>query len=135
MRSRAVRLRWRSCCIASRWRCWSARERASASAPMTRFSVWAPGATRVDVDLQGDRVPMSPDSGGWWWAEVPEAEPGDRYRFVLDGGEPLPDPRSAWQPDGIDGPSAIYDHAHFPWTHGAWKGAPLASAVVFEVDG
>jgi maltooligosyltrehalose trehalohydrolase len=100
---------------------------------VNRFSVWAPNATRVDVDLQGDRVPMSSDNGGWWWAEVPEAEPGDRYRFVLDSGEPLPDPRSAWQPDGIDGPSAIYDHDYFPWTDGDWKGTPLASAVVYEL--
>jgi maltooligosyltrehalose trehalohydrolase len=99
---------------------------------MTRLTVWAPGASRVEVDLQDERLSMEP-LGGWWQLDAPEAEHGARYRFALDGGDPLPDPRSAWQPEGIDGASAVYDHRAFPWTDDGWKGTPIAAAVVYEL--
>ena len=45
------------------------------------------------------------------------------YAFVLDGEEPaLPDPRSAWQPHGVHGPSRTFDPAAFAWTDGGWRG-------------
>src|SRR6185436_12972790 len=47
-------------------------------------SVWAPYATRVDLDLGGGvREPMLPGSGGWWHG--PDPLPGSDYGFVLDG--------------------------------------------------
>src|SRR5579875_180279 len=99
----------------------------------TVLRVWAPDHDRVDVDL-GDRVvPMDPDGGGWWRAEVPGAGAGLRYRYRLDGGPPRPDPRSGWQPEGIDGPSAVVDHAAFAWTDGGWRGAHLPACVVYEL--
>src|SRR6266567_2731602 len=78
---------------------------------MTAFRVWAPNADR-------------PDDG-----------PGTRYRFQLngDGNPPRPDPRSLYQPEGIDGPSEVMDHKSFRWTDGAWRGFPLASAVIYEL--
>ncbi|WP_399217055.1 malto-oligosyltrehalose trehalohydrolase [Streptomyces sp. SAJ15] len=73
------------------------------------FEVWAPRAgDRVDLHLDGRTYPMERDPGraGWWRAEAP-AGPGARYGFALDGGPPLPDPRSRRQPDGPDGLSAV----------------------------
>ena len=60
------------------------------------------------------------------------------YAFVLDGQEPaLPDPRSAWQPHGVHGPSRTFDPAAFDWTDGDWRGpragAGVLGAVVYEL--
>ena len=52
-----------------------------------------------------------PSRDGWYTYESGDGLPaGTEYRFVLDGGDALPDPRSASQPSGIDGPSAVIDH-------------------------
>jgi len=75
---------------------------------------------------------LSVAAGGWHEGEF-AAPAGTRYRYVLDGGDPLPDPRSPSQPEGIDGPSQVVDHAAFRWTDGTWTGAHLPSAVVYEL--
>jgi maltooligosyltrehalose trehalohydrolase len=36
------------------------------------------------------------------------AAAGEDYSFVLDGGAPLPDPASRWQPEGLRGPSRMW---------------------------
>ncbi len=38
-----------------------------------------------------------------------EAHHGTDYAFSVDGSDPLPDPRSAWQPDGVHGFSRVFD--------------------------
>jgi maltooligosyltrehalose trehalohydrolase len=100
---------------------------------MTVFRVWAPRPTRVDLDLDGRRVAMAPDGGGWWQADLAQAGPGTRYRFSTDGGPPRPDPRSAFQPEGIDGPSQTIDHADFAWRDQSWRPGPLSAAVLYEL--
>ncbi|HUP87657.1 MAG TPA: malto-oligosyltrehalose trehalohydrolase [Acidimicrobiales bacterium] len=97
---------------------------------MTRFEVWAPNAGRsVDVVVDGQRMSMTQGERGWWSADAD----GRRYGFSIDGGDTRPDPRSPSQPDGVDGLSAVVDHAAFGWTDSAWRGLPLASAVVYEL--
>ncbi len=109
-----------------------------------RFAVWAPWAARVDVVLDGggDEVrPLTPVASevpadrGWWEASIDEAGPGTDYRFSVDGGPPRPDPRSAWQPFGVDGPSRVVDHAAFAWSaeDRGWRGLHLPSAVLYEL--
>lgn len=100
---------------------------------MHHFRVWAPKPDRVDLVLAGGRFDMSRDDHGWWSFEAPDAGPGTRYGFSLDGGPVRPDPRSASQPDGIDGWSEVVDHTAFEWTDGQWRGVPLAGAVLYEV--
>ena len=99
---------------------------------MTAFELWAPSAAAVDLDLGGERKAMRRD-GEWWRLDVPSAGPGTEYAFVVDGGEPLPDPRSPWQPQGIHGPSRVVDHAAFPWTDAGWRAPDLAGGVVYEL--
>ena len=101
---------------------------------MKRFGVWAPGAGTVEVDLDGgQRLPLSPVAGGWHQADVAAAGPGTDYRFVVDGGEPVADPRSPWQPAGVHGPSRVVDHGAFAWTDGRWRGIHLPSALIYEL--
>jgi maltooligosyltrehalose trehalohydrolase len=99
---------------------------------MTTFRVWAPNPGTVDLDLAGEQHPMTPSAQGWWHLDVP-AHAGDDYGFVLDGGEPRPDPRSRWQPDGVHGRSRIYDDGAFAWTDQQWRGVPLPGSVLYEL--
>jgi malto-oligosyltrehalose trehalohydrolase len=105
---------------------------------MTTFSVWAPAATRVEVEVAGQRHPMAPDAAppaatGWWSAEVADVAAGTDYGFRLDDGDLLADPRSPRQPSGVDGPSRTYDQSAFEWTDRSWRGGPLPGSVIYEL--
>ncbi|MDX6258697.1 MAG: maltooligosyltrehalose trehalohydrolase, partial [Kribbellaceae bacterium] len=76
---------------------------------------------------------MQPGSGGWWELAVPSAGHGTSYAFSVDGSEPMPDPRSAWQPSGVHGPSQVFDAGLFAWTDGGWAGRDVRGAVFYEL--
>ena len=100
---------------------------------MTTFRVWAPKPRAVEVEVGGERIAMvRVDEAGWCEAEVDWVEPGEDYRFVLDGSA-YPDPRSPYQPEGVDGPSRVIAHDVFPWTDEGWRGVQLPSSVVYEL--
>ncbi|HEY7333022.1 MAG TPA: malto-oligosyltrehalose trehalohydrolase [Candidatus Limnocylindria bacterium] len=98
---------------------------------MSELRVWAPVAERVEAVVGTRRLEMRSDDGGWWTLgrSLPA---GTDYAFSLDGGDPLPDPRSPWQPEGIHGPSRTVDHAAFAWTDGGWRAPPLGSGALYE---
>lgn len=98
---------------------------------MNRRSVWAPSAS-VAMVTANERVEMHRGSDGWWHAELsPELTRAD-YAFSVDGGPPLPDPRSPYQPHGVHGLSRPVDHSAFDWRHAQWRQAPLSSAIIYE---
>jgi maltooligosyltrehalose trehalohydrolase len=97
-----------------------------------RAEVWAPRAGVVELVVEGDRVGMTPVGDGWHRAAT-ELAPGVEYAFSLDGSEPLADPRSHWQPDGVFGPSRVVDHDAFAWTDHDWRGVHLPSTAVYEL--
>jgi len=99
---------------------------------MNQFRLWAPDASKVELRLDDAALPMEKTAGGWWSAEH-ESPPGAAYRYSIDGGEPLPDPRSAAQPDGVHGASRLVDHSAFPWTDSRWQALPLSAAVIYEL--
>lgn len=102
---------------------------------MHEFTLWAPYAKKLTVKV-GDAVyPMSgPNEKGWWSAQVEAAEYGTDYAFVLDDdATPYPDPRGAWQPHGLHGPSRLYDQRAFAWNDKRWQGPPLSGAVIYEM--
>jgi len=106
----------------------------SEAAEVTVFGVWAPAAERVELEVAGGRRPMAPAAEqGWWQAELPAAGHDVDYAFRLDGGEPLPDPRSPRQPFGSQGVSRTYDHSAFRWTDRGWRGGPLHGSVIYEL--
>lgn len=100
---------------------------------MNRCAVWAPNAARVEVQTRGARRLMAPVEGGWFELEQPEIAAGEDYAFVLDGGDPRPDPRSCWQPHGVHGASRAVDHGAFAWTDRGWRGRSLRDTVVYEL--
>ncbi|WP_426566758.1 malto-oligosyltrehalose trehalohydrolase [Angustibacter sp. McL0619] len=108
---------------------------------MHRFAVWAPHAGRVDLvtDPKGtrDSQPLVRSEGGWWRHDGPWAEHGTDYGFEVDGGPLTPDPRSAWQPDGVHGPSRVFDPEQHTWHDQAWRGTRcgkgLLGGVIYEL--
>ena len=100
---------------------------------MHTFKVWAPRVKTLAVQLGEAQHPLTPGKNGLWTADVDAAGPGDRYGFVLDSADPIPDPRSSFQPDGVNGPSQIVDQAAFTWQDRFWQSPPLSSAIIYEL--
>ncbi|MCA1709617.1 MAG: malto-oligosyltrehalose trehalohydrolase, partial [Actinobacteria bacterium] len=96
---------------------------------MTQLRVWAPHARQVEAVGQRERVPFESTGDGWFSGTISFRD----YRFSLDGGDPRPDPRSRWQPEGVHGPSRVVDHRCFEWTDQGWPGAHLPDAVIYEL--
>jgi maltooligosyltrehalose trehalohydrolase len=100
---------------------------------MSEIRVWAPKARKVRLRVAGKTSEMERLDRGWWLADSSEIAADAEYSFVLDDGVPLPDPRSPWQPYGIDGPSRRVDHGSFSWNDPTWQAPPLSSAVIYEL--
>ncbi len=101
----------------------------------TRFRVWVPDADHVSLVLLGDperTVPMVPEGRGYHVLTV-GADPGTLYLYELQGGLRRPDPASHFQPEGVDGPSAVVDHTTFSWNDRPWYGLPLRDYVIYEM--
>ncbi|CAN5413006.1 malto-oligosyltrehalose trehalohydrolase [soil metagenome] len=103
------------------------------------FNVWAPAATQVAVHIAtgtaaGDHdLVKSSLERGTWEVSVPGVGSGDRYGYRIDDSDPLPDPVSRAQPDGVHGLSAVVDPAAFRWTDEAWRGVAMADFVLYEL--
>jgi maltooligosyltrehalose trehalohydrolase len=102
---------------------------------MHKFGVWGPQAQRMCLRWREQSLPMQgPSKRGWWTLEVPDASWGDRYAFLLnDDSTPYPDPRGPRQPDGVHGPSELYDHSKFEWHDQLWRGAPKTGCIIYEL--
>jgi len=81
-----------------------------------KLTVWAPLARSVELvtatgrrELRPVDVVVDSDEAGYWQTEVDESALRDGYRYSIDGGEPAPDPRSRWQPEGVHGASYVVD--------------------------
>lgn len=96
----------------------------------TRFSVWAPNASRVSVvgnfnGWDGRRHPMRLHPGnGIWEIFLPAVAPGDRYKFeILDrNGKLLPlkvDPLAQYCEPPPGNASIVYD-SRYEWNDGDW---------------
>lgn len=100
---------------------------------MTTVRVWAPEAIQVELECDGSYLPMDRGADGWWSLDTERLVHGSDYAFRVDGNGPFPDPRSAWQPQGVHGPSRWLDHSRFAWNDAGWQAPPLAAAVIQEI--
>jgi maltooligosyltrehalose trehalohydrolase len=102
-----------------------------------RWCVWAPRADRVELVLDPEqaakRVAMSPCGRGFHEATADLMDEGRRYAYSLDGGDPLPDPDSRWQPEGVGGPSAVLFPESWSWEDGGWRGIERPELVFYEL--
>ncbi len=102
----------------------------------TRFRLWAPAATRVDLVLSTEAVraelAMTALEGGWYECRA-NAATGSRYAFRIDGGKTVPDPASRANPEDVHAPSMVVDPLDFQWEDSSWRGRPWEQAVVYEL--
>jgi maltooligosyltrehalose trehalohydrolase len=103
------------------------------------FTVWAPSATSIVLHVgtgaaHGDHA-MSPagEEPGVFTAYVSGVREGDRYGYRLDDGDPIPDPVSRAQPDGVHGLSQVVNPAAFAWDDAHWPGLALADFLIYEM--
>ena len=100
-----------------------------------RFRVWAPEAEALHLDLESlaEDLPMHADEAGWFALTTDQAGAQSRYRFVLPNGLRVPDPVSRFQPDDVNGPSAVMDPTAYAWRVPDWRGRPWEEAVIYEL--
>jgi maltooligosyltrehalose trehalohydrolase len=118
---------------------WTLRRGATLTATGVSFSVWAPSAGEVSVvvatgDAKGEH-PLERQVGqrGVFAADVHGVKAGDRYGFRVDGSDPLPDPVSRSQPDGVHALSEVVDPDAFEWRDDRWSGVSLPDFVLYEL--
>ena len=99
-----------------------------------RFTVWAPAATRVEVELteSGQFIPLTAQADGVWSSIVPQLSPGTLYRYRLNGELSRPDPYSRSQPEGVHGPSAVVDPDAFDWHDAGWRGLSIQGLAIYQ---
>jgi maltooligosyltrehalose trehalohydrolase len=88
--------------------------------------------SRIAVVVDGAATALSPAGAGWW--DGPSLDAGTDYAFLLDEDEqPVPDPASRWQPEGVHGPSRVYDQDAYTWQDADWPGRALKGGLVYEL--
>jgi maltooligosyltrehalose trehalohydrolase len=100
------------------------------------IAVWAPSARSVELVTPERRVPLHPRAAGYWQNEVDDSVLARGYRYSIDGGEPIPDPRSKWQPDGVHGASHLMDIERLNAAQERalrFVAKPLRDAVIYEL--
>jgi len=99
-----------------------------------RFRLWAPAQSQVQVRVfeRAGPVPMRALAAGWHECVVQGARAGDRYVFVLEDGQQVPDPASRYQPEDVDGPSEVIDPGAFHWRV-EWRGRAWHDIVLYEM--
>ena len=118
---------------------WSGQWRPALGAWMegdgTRFRVWAPKTSNLEVVLLGaetSTVPLQRFHDGTWGGYLDGLRAGSRYKYRIDQGD-FPDPASRFQPEGVHGPSEVIDCFSFPWTDQNWQGVKHKDLILYEL--
>ncbi|HTC44414.1 MAG TPA: malto-oligosyltrehalose trehalohydrolase [Steroidobacteraceae bacterium] len=100
-----------------------------------KFSVWAPRArNKVELVCAEQRFSLAPARDGYWQIDCAPAGLAKGYRYSIDGGPAVPDPRSRWQPEGVHGPSFVVDEAALRAAGSrGFRQQPLTQAVIYEL--
>lgn len=101
------------------------------------FRVWAPFANSVAVTgsfNNWQHAPMQQDGAGYWSADIPGAEPGQEYKFVIKNGdkELYKNDPYAKQLTTTNGNSVIVDQ-DFEWSQKRFTPAPQHQQVLYEL--
>lgn len=103
------------------------------------FRVWAPGVDSVHVMGEFNQwsttsLLMIEEASGVWALNVPAAQPGQTYRYVIDETYWKRDPRGARAVhSGANMPSVIYDHSAYEWQSDRPAPPSLEELVIYEL--
>jgi maltooligosyltrehalose trehalohydrolase len=102
-------------------------------AETARFSIWAPGADEVYLEIEGaEAQPMLRDEDGTFHLTA-SCTAGACYRYRLGNGQTVPDPAARAQADDVNGLSVVVDPKAYEWAHETWGGRPWHESVIYEV--
>src|SRR5215204_6286787 len=95
------------------------------------FCLWAPNASDVKVRLLTTPekfVPMQAAGDGYYQVRIDNIAPKTRYFYQITSAtdssvKDRPDPASRLQPEGVHGPSELFEPL-FDWQDAAWAGIP-----------
>ncbi|HET6725030.1 MAG TPA: malto-oligosyltrehalose trehalohydrolase [Gammaproteobacteria bacterium] len=97
-----------------------------------RFRIRAPAQDVLTLILDGQSLPMSRTSDGWFELTTGAARAGSRYCYRLANDMHVPDPASRFQPDDVHGASQVVDPRAHEWRQTDWRGRPWQEAVLYE---
>jgi maltooligosyltrehalose trehalohydrolase len=97
------------------------------------LSVWAPSAKSVELVTPAGRVALAAGEKGYWRGETDASQVRGGYKYSIDGGEPLPDPRTRWQPQGVHGASHVLEVGRLDRRAGHFRPKPLSAAIIYEL--
>jgi len=95
------------------------------------FRVWAPRAETIALRLDGVDHELS-TAGYGVYETVVDATVGADYSYRVDG-RPLPDPSTRWQPEGLRGPSRLFDARALPAAGDGFTAVRPPDLVVYEL--
>ncbi|MCU7549672.1 malto-oligosyltrehalose trehalohydrolase [Chitinophagaceae bacterium LB-8] len=96
--------------------------------------LWAPYAVKVETIIDGaERLELEKSEEGYWKLTTDQIKEGSRYQFCLNGSDPLPDPASRFQPEGVHGSSQAIDLKNYQWSDEQWKNPPLEEYILYEL--
>ncbi|RZM21494.1 MAG: malto-oligosyltrehalose trehalohydrolase, partial [Pedobacter sp.] len=99
--------------------------------------LWAPGASQVLLkpERSDEPIQLMLMEHGYWWVETDQLMEGDQYWFVVDDSDPLPDPASLSQPEGVHGPSQalILSIESTTQSTNEWNNIELKDYIIYEL--
>ena len=116
-------------------RSWALELGANVTCEGVHFRVWAPKASSVSLvitEMPGE-ISLIPEANGYFSTSVSGVEAGAKYFYLLNGGQPRPDPVSRSQPEGVHGPSQVIDPGQFNWSDEDWRGIPWEEMILYEI--
>src|SRR5690348_2000638 len=87
-----------------------------------RFRLWAPNATRIGLQIVGNRDLEMSTMGDGWFELVTQASIDAEYQYTINNQQAVPDPASRFQPAGVHGPSQVVDPLSYEWHDQHWRG-------------
>lgn len=106
---------------------------ATVNGTRTEFRVWAPNARQVVLRLLGRGDFAMHSEGDGTYTLSTDARAGDRYFYLIDDHQLIPDPVSRLLPDGVNGPTAIVDPNTYLWSDDEWRGLELQDYIIYEL--
>jgi maltooligosyltrehalose trehalohydrolase len=102
-------------------------------ASRTRFRLWAPDASTVDVEIPGlSPIAMQRSDDGVFERTV-YCGAGTCYRFRIDRKTAVPDPAARRQAEDVHGDSLVCDPHAYLWHCDNWLGRPWHEMVIYEL--
>jgi len=102
------------------------------------YRVWALGRKSLVAHIERktgriEKLALKPGpEPGYFSVTDPAGRAGDLYKFSIDGGAPVPDFMSHYQPRGVMGPSMVVDSKSYAWQAKDWRRPTWNGQVVYE---